>query len=72
MSAVTLRRRCAELQSITDLPDGSVILEMHTSGRQDVKRWIASHGPHAEVLEPVDLREEIAADAKKMTEIYGV
>ena len=64
-------RRWAANQTITDQPDGSVILELQTSGRWDVKRWVLSFGPDAEVLEPEDLRQEIAADLGSMIGAYS-
>ena len=47
-------------QTITEHPDGSILLELHTSGWVDVKRWILGFGPDAEVLEPEMMREEVA------------
>lgn len=64
-------RRWAPRQQVTDQPDGSVILELETSGRWDVKRWILSFGADAELLEPKDLREEIAADLKVLGRMYS-
>jgi len=64
-------RRWATNQTITDQPDGSVILELHTSGRWDVKRWVLSFGADAEVLEPEDLRQEIAEDLGSMILAYS-
>ncbi len=58
-------------QKITENPDGSIILEMKTSGRYEVKRWIMSYGPDAKVLEPEDLRQEIAADIEEMRKQYN-
>ena len=43
-----------------DEADGSLILEMETSGWLDVKRWALSYGMHAEVLKPQEMRKEIA------------
>lgn len=63
-------RRWADEQSIEEEVDGSVILSLQTSGWWDVKRWILSFGCEAEVLEPVDLREEVVDDLKKMQKIY--
>ncbi len=42
--------------------DGSTILTMTTSGRRDVKRWVMSYGAQARLIEPVDLRDEIAGE----------
>ncbi|MBV5339782.1 MAG: WYL domain-containing protein, partial [Deltaproteobacteria bacterium] len=52
-------RRWAKDQSITDNPDGSILLELRTSGWLDVKRWILSFGAKAEVIEPENLKKEI-------------
>ena len=52
-------RRWAKDQKIAKRDDGSIVLKMTTSGWYDVKRWILSFGPEAELLEPVELREEI-------------
>jgi len=43
---------------------------MKTSGWYDVKRWILSFGPEAELLEPEEMREEIKAAAQEMAELY--
>jgi predicted DNA-binding transcriptional regulator YafY len=42
--------------------DGSIILEMDVWGWLDVKRWVLSYGPKARVIEPEDLRDEIARE----------
>jgi len=64
-------RKWAERQQIVELPDGSIILTMDTSGRYDVKRWVLSFGADAEVLEPVEMREEIRASIQQMTLTYN-
>jgi len=64
-------RRWAATQTLTDQPDGSVILELETSGRWDVKRWVLAFGADAEVLAPEDLRQEIAADLGSMIAAYS-
>lgn len=53
-------RTWAPGQTIIDQPDGSIILEMQTSGWWDVKKWVLSFGAEASVLEPEGLRYEIA------------
>lgn len=64
-------RRWAQKQKITEAPDGSVILTMTTSGWYDVKRWVLSFGPNAELLEPADLRMEIMDAILGSAKIYG-
>jgi predicted DNA-binding transcriptional regulator YafY len=64
-------RRWAVKQAIVEHEDGSLTLEMETSGRWDVKRWVLGFGADAEVLEPADLRAEIAEEIKAMAEAYS-
>ena len=63
-------RRWAKDQKTIDQPNGSVILEMKTSGWWDVKRWVLSFGAEAEVLEPEQLREEIAGEFEAAGMLY--
>lgn len=63
-------REWSEDQIIEEQSDGSIILTMHTSGRYDVKKWVMSLGSDAELLEPIDLRNEILAEVKEMTKAY--
>jgi predicted DNA-binding transcriptional regulator YafY len=55
-------RRWADQQMIEEEGDGSVILTLQTSGWWDVKRWVLSFGAEAEILEPIELREELLID----------
>ncbi len=52
-------RKWAKEQRIIENKDGSIILEMKTSGFYDVKRWVLSYGADAKVIEPEKLRKEI-------------
>ncbi|MGB9499422.1 MAG: helix-turn-helix transcriptional regulator [Dissulfuribacterales bacterium] len=65
-------RRMVKNQKIIDQNDGSIILEIKTSGWWDLKRWVLSFGTNAEVLEPVELREEIAEEIKILNSRYSV
>jgi len=59
-------------QNIVENPDGSIVLELHTSGWFDVKKWILSFGPDAEAIEPEMMREEVADAHKMAAEKYFV
>lgn len=61
----------AKGQKITDHGDGSVILEMTTSGWIDMKRWVMSFGADALVVEPEELRNEVEAELRMALEMYG-
>ncbi len=62
----------AKGQKITDREDGSVLLEMTTSGWIDMKRWVMSFGPDAVVVEPGALREEVKSELEKALGRYEV
>ncbi len=63
-------RRWTKEQSITDGPDGSIVLRMNTSGWRDVKKWVLSFGADATVLEPVEMRDEIRAEFSEALQNY--
>ena len=64
-------RKWSESQVITEQKDGSVILEMETSGWWDVKRWVLSYGSYAKVVEPEELAEEIVIELKTAHDQYA-
>lgn len=59
-------------QRAEDEPDGGLRLTLRVAGTAEVKRWLLGYGAEVEVLEPAELRAELAAEAKKFVEIYGV
>ncbi len=63
-------RRYHASQQSEEQPDGGLIVTMEVSGRDEIRRWVQGFGPEVEVLEPEDLRAEVAAAAKKTVEIY--
>lgn len=63
-------RRWAKDQKIIEQLDGSVILEMKTSGWWDVKRWVLSFGAEAAVLEPAKLRRDVMDELKSASRKY--
>ncbi|MBT0652348.1 helix-turn-helix transcriptional regulator [Geomobilimonas luticola] len=64
-------RRWAKEQKIRKQKDGSIILEMTTSGWWDVKRWVMTFGSEAEVIEPVEMRDDIRADLEAALGLYN-
>lgn len=54
----------------THCPDGSIVLELKTSGWFDVKRWILGFGADAKLLEPEELVEELRSDIQRALNSY--
>ena len=61
-----------ESQKSRKLPDGGLELSFHVAGLSEIKRWVLSLGPEAEVVEPEQLRrlvrESLAATITKYEE----
>lgn len=53
-------------QQIEMRDDGSVILTLHVADLGEVKRWLIGFGAEAQVLEPRELRTEIAAQCRAL------
>ena len=64
-------RNWSRTQRIEDRLDGSIILSMTTSGRRDIKKWLLSYGTEARLLEPAELRKEIASELKSALSLYA-
>jgi len=58
-------------QEIEEHPDGSLTLILRVRGLGEVKRWVMSFGSRAEVLAPARLHEDVAAEVKRMGEVYA-
>jgi predicted DNA-binding transcriptional regulator YafY len=59
-----------ESQKARKLPDGGLELTFRVAGLEEVKRWVLSLGPEAEVLEPPGLIEMIREDLTRTLEQY--
>ena len=57
-------------QKIERLRSGEVELSFTAGGRMEIISWILSYGSHVELLEPLELRQEIAEKARSMAEMY--
>ncbi len=54
-----------ESQRLEDRPDGSIVLRLHVAPGWELKSWIKGFLPHARVVQPASLREEISRDLEK-------
>ena len=57
-------------QRTTDLPEGGLLFEMDISDPRDIHSWVLRWGADVEVIEPADLRMEIASSIGDMGEVY--
>ena len=58
-------------QEIEEQEDSSLILTLRVAGTEEVRRWILGYGAEVEALEPLELRDQIAEEAKKLLKIYA-
>lgn len=63
-------RPLREGEFLEETPDGGVIFRADVSGLTEIKQWALSFGGHAEVLEPEELRREVAEEVRKLGGIY--
>ncbi len=56
--------------SFTQEPDGSLLFHRGFPDREELLRWVLSFQEQAELLEPEDLRRELAARLKKISAKY--
>ncbi len=57
-------------QELEDQPDGSLIWRGLVAGMREIKIWILGWGADAEVLEPPELRADIAAELSRASRLY--
>jgi predicted DNA-binding transcriptional regulator YafY len=57
-------------QKLTVEPDGRLMLEATLPDTLELRSWLASYGPHVEVLEPATLRDQIGQRARETAALY--
>ncbi len=57
-------------EPLEELPDGGVILRFHSSGLEEVKRWVLQYGRHAQVLAPDSLRQMVSEELTEAARMY--
>lgn len=65
------RRRWEFPCTLTDEPDGAVLLRATVRGLDDIRKELLTWGRHARVLEPDALREAMLAEARAIAGLYG-
>lgn len=58
-------------QELEPQPDGSLLWKGLVSGMREIKIWILGWGADAEVLEPLVLRSDVAAELRHASSRYG-
>lgn len=62
--------RWHESQQVSNNEDGSVEVRLTVRVCPELKRWVLWFGSEAEVLEPIDLRQWVAAELAKASGVY--
>lgn len=57
-------------QRLEATADGGCVLSMCVGGIREIRNWVLSWGAEVEVLAPLELREQIAADGARMAALY--
>lgn len=65
MAGYIRERAWHESQTLEDRPDGSVVLKMQVAPGWELRSWVKGFLPHARVVQPVSLRDEIARDLER-------
>lgn len=69
-SQTVLEKKLVKNQKTKTMGDGSIQFEARLSGRPDVVRWILGMGEHCTVLEPDNLKTEVAEVAARVGMLY--
>ena len=59
-------------QTLTDLPDGGLLLTFRAGGPFEIRRWVLGWGDAVEVISPEDLRENVKSTLTAANSIYEV
>ncbi len=63
-------RRWHPTQEVYEGEDGSLMLRFQVLGLEEISRWVLGFGNQVEVLEPPELRQWVAEEAKRMVARY--
>ena len=71
VAAYVCERTWSEDQKVKKQKNGKVVLEFTAQSRPELVSWILSFGPHAQVMQPRELKEEIADIASRILAKYS-
>ncbi len=70
VSRYVQEKRWHASQVLSPQPDGSLIAEFTLTATEELKAWLLSFGPKAEVLAPLSLRDEVISDLQAALQSY--
>lgn len=70
MSEIIKERQYVAEQSIEEIDDNTIIFKAKMKGYKEIKSWVLSMGSLAEVIEPVELKDDILDEVKKVMRLY--
>jgi predicted DNA-binding transcriptional regulator YafY len=70
-TALLSSRRLHPTQKFESRGDGTTLLSMKVRGTRELKNWILGLGPHAKVLAPAELRDEVRAAHRESAGLYA-
>jgi proteasome accessory factor B len=70
VAALVRERTWHPSQMIDELADGGLLFTVRVSDPREMRPWIRSWGAEVEVLEPTELRAEMAEQTRRMAERY--
>lgn len=63
-------REWHESQTLRDLPDGRLELQLRLGALPEIERWVLTWGADAEVVQPKELRESLKTTASRLLTLY--
>jgi predicted DNA-binding transcriptional regulator YafY len=70
-AAYVSERTWSDDQKLKSLPDGGLLLEFTATSRPEVLSWVLSFRTEAQLLEPADIREELASIVEALADVYS-
>ncbi len=58
-------------QQVEEQPDGSLLFRLHVAITPEFVHWLLYYGSRVEVLEPLELRDKIVEETRRLARIYG-